>query len=39
MNEKAVFDWLFQPGRVLITAKSVHATLNPFTYVDLGSIT
>ena len=30
---------LFQPSRVLVTAKSVNATINPFTYLDFGSIT
>ena len=39
MNDKAYFDFILQPGRNLIGAKSVHATVNPFTYVDLGSVT
>src|SRR5487761_364929 len=39
MNDKAYFDFILQPGRNLIEAKSVHATVNPFTYVDLGSVT
>ena len=39
MNNKAYFDWILQPGRALITAKSVHAAMNPFTLVDLGSVT
>ena len=38
-NQTADAIYLFQPGRVLVSASSVHATLNPFTFVDLGSIT
>ena len=39
MSDKAYFDFILQPGRILIAAKSVHATINPFTYVDFGSVT
>ena len=39
MNSKAYFDWILQPGKTIVSAKSVHATENPFTYVDFGSIT
>ena len=39
VNAQSVFIWLFQPGRVLVTAKGVNATLNPFNSVDFGSIT
>ena len=39
MNDKAYFDFILQPGRTLIAGKSVHATGNPFTYVDFGSVT
>jgi peptide/nickel transport system substrate-binding protein len=38
-NQTADAIYLFQPGRVLAVASSVHATLNPFTFVDLGSVT
>lgn len=38
MNAKAYWNFLLQPGRTLVTAKSVHATVNPFDYVDLGSV-
>ena len=38
MNAKAYWTFLLQPGRTLVTAKSVHATVNPFDYVDLGSV-
>jgi peptide/nickel transport system substrate-binding protein len=30
---------IFQPSRVLVTSKSVQATINPFTYLDFASIT
>jgi peptide/nickel transport system substrate-binding protein len=36
MNDKGYFDFILQPGRILVTAKSVKADLNPFTYIDLG---
>ena len=39
MNDKAYFDWILQPGKTVVTAKSVHAAENPFTYVDFGLIT
>ena len=39
MDDKAYFDWILQPARTLVAGKSVHATINPFTTVDLGSIT
>jgi len=39
MNDKAYFDWIYQPGRYLVTVKSVHATINPVTYVDFGLVT
>ena len=39
MNDKAYFDWILQPGKTVVSAKSVHATENPFTYVDFGLIT
>ena len=39
MNDKAYFDWILQPGKTVVAAKSVHATVNPFTYVDFGLVT
>jgi peptide/nickel transport system substrate-binding protein len=39
INAKAYGDWILQPGRVLVEAKSIHATVNVFTAVDLASIT
>jgi peptide/nickel transport system substrate-binding protein len=39
INTKGYTTMLFQPSRVLVTAKSVHATINPFTYLDFASIT
>ena len=38
MNAKAYWNFLLQPGRTLVTAKSVHATVNTFDYVDLGLV-
>jgi len=39
MNTKGYALFLFQPGRALVEAKSVHADVNVFTFVDLGSVT
>ena len=39
INAKGYTTMLFQPSRVLVTAKSVQATINPFTYIDFASIT
>jgi peptide/nickel transport system substrate-binding protein len=39
MNSKGYFDFILQPARTLVTAKSVHATVNPFTTVDFGLVT
>ncbi len=39
MNADAYFDFILQPARTLVTAKSVQATINPFTTVDLRAVT
>ena len=39
MNDLGYWTWTLQPSRTLVTAKSVHVTLNPFDFVDLGSVT
>jgi peptide/nickel transport system substrate-binding protein len=39
MNSKGYFDFILQPARTLVAAKSVHASINPFTTVDLGFVT
>lgn len=39
MNTKGHGLFLFQPGRALVEAKSVHADVNVFTFVDLGLVT
>jgi peptide/nickel transport system substrate-binding protein len=38
-NDKALQIYIVQLGRVLVADKSVHATLNPFDYVDLATVT
>jgi peptide/nickel transport system substrate-binding protein len=37
-NDKAYQVYVVQAGRVLVEAKSVSASVNPFDYVDLGSV-
>ena len=39
MNTKGYGLFLLQPGRAIVEAKSVHADVNVFTFVDLGSVT
>ena len=40
MNAKSYWEFLLQPGRVLVAANSVqNAAVNPFTWVDFGSLT
>jgi peptide/nickel transport system substrate-binding protein len=39
MNAKGYFDFILQPARTLVVAKSVNAIVNPFTTVDFGSVT
>ena len=39
INKLEYTTMLFQPSRVLVTSQSVQATINPFTYLDFGSIT
>ena len=38
MTAKAYFDFILQPGKNIVAAKSVQATVNPFTQVDFGSV-
>jgi peptide/nickel transport system substrate-binding protein len=39
MNSQNYAIFLFQPARVLVEARSVHATIDVFTYVDLRTVT
>lgn len=39
MNSAAYFDFILEPAKTLVTAKSVHASANPFTTVYLGQVT
>jgi len=38
MNATGYFDFILQPGKTLVAAKSVKVALNPFTSVDFGSV-
>ncbi len=39
INAKAIFVFIFAAGKALVTAKSVHAIVNPYWAVDLGLVT
>jgi peptide/nickel transport system substrate-binding protein len=38
-NDVARTIYIMQIGRAMVSARAVHATINPYYYVDLGSVT